>query len=243
MLYFYTPTITEGCLDLAKTLDAKRLYKFDGMQFLRHGRPVEFTPDDVIVCWGKHVPTIPNIVVLNNNLNYPSQLAINKRLYALDNIGSRLQFIHYGNNRMYAADMVNKQKGNYKNESGMVPSKEFEGYGTRYYNIKTEYSLHVFKDKIIYGTQTARVFGVATATKISSANAKVVASAQNVLQVLGLDFGKVTICTGENGVPVVRKVITAPELTPELVTIYANNFRELLAARKQVENDFKGLEL
>ena len=243
MIYVYAPTASEGCLNLIKSLDAIRLRKFDGMQFLQKGRPVTFISDDTVICWGVHVPKLRDATVLNSSLAYPNQFEINSRMYRIENIGPVLRLIQYTSQTHYTNDMSNKARGLLKNESGMVPSTEFVGYGMPYTAVRTEYSLHVFKDSVIHGTQTTRVLGQPSVSNVSKAPAKVVTAALNAVKVIGLDFAKVTVATLDNNLIAIRKILTAPSLdAPELVDAYTKSFKSLLATKQQIEQEIKNIE-
>lgn len=78
-IYVYAPVIQPGTRELIQALGAQRLVRHDGLHYLHKGVPVEFSPKDHIVCWGKHAPAIPDVNCLNASYKYPDLKAINSR--------------------------------------------------------------------------------------------------------------------------------------------------------------------
>lgn len=64
-LYIYCPSPSQSADELIAGLEAKRLRKFDGMDFWRFGKRFKLEAGDILVCWGKPVPDIEGVRILN----------------------------------------------------------------------------------------------------------------------------------------------------------------------------------
>lgn len=79
-LYIYCPRPSDGALELVKALGARRLRRFDGLNFWDKRAKFHVAPGDSIVCWGAAIPDIDGVSVLNSD-NYDfSKLDEIKRL-------------------------------------------------------------------------------------------------------------------------------------------------------------------
>lgn len=64
-LYVYCPRKSNGALELVTALEAKRLRRFDGMDFWDRRKRFELEEGDAIVCWGAPLPELDGVRVLN----------------------------------------------------------------------------------------------------------------------------------------------------------------------------------
>lgn len=80
-LFVYAPTIKPGTRELIEALGAKRLVRFDGMNFVHKGTPLKFDEaEDTIICWGGNVPPIGKLRIFNDSLYFSSHLQTNRAL-------------------------------------------------------------------------------------------------------------------------------------------------------------------
>jgi hypothetical protein len=72
-LFVYAPVIKTGTRELIEALGAKRLVRFDGLNFVHKGTPLKFDEkNDTIICWGACVPPLGKLRIFNNNLRFSS---------------------------------------------------------------------------------------------------------------------------------------------------------------------------
>lgn len=77
-LFVYAPVIKEGTRELIEALGAKRLSRFDGLNFIHKGTPLAFNEKkDTIVCWGASVPPTGKLRIFNNHLTFSSHIQMN----------------------------------------------------------------------------------------------------------------------------------------------------------------------
>lgn len=206
-IYVYAPTIYPGTRELIDVLQAKRLIRHDGMYFLHKGTPLEFGPQDAIVCWGGHVPPIPNIPCLNASYTYNNMLQLNlKGLSKLDSAGYSVFQTCVIKPSEYANGLA-LLKGEWwplkpTPARRYVPFTEFVGYGTTYHNFKSVSRTLVFKGKEIAGDVKVGLF--------------------DVVGKLDMDFA--AIYSGQyNGNTYILKLLTAPPLDAKEVKIVADS--------------------
>jgi hypothetical protein len=83
MIYVYCPRASQGAFELVTALGAKRLRKFDGIDFWRKRERCKLKPEDIIICWGNSIPEQDGVRVLNgldkpvNKLDELDLLAMN----------------------------------------------------------------------------------------------------------------------------------------------------------------------
>lgn len=152
-IYVYAPTLYPGTRELIEALQAKRLVKHDGMNFLHKGRPMQFSNQDAIVNWGHHVPPIAGVPCLNANYKYPNLLAVNTTgIRDLINLGHNAFTMRKIPKEEQARSLVGIDyetwwpKGKYRNIYVGIP--ELDGYGIEYYAFTHAVKVPVFCDKI-----------------------------------------------------------------------------------------------
>lgn len=139
-IYVYCEPKSNGAKDLVEQLNATRLRKFDGMNFWRRGKKVQFESGDVIVCWGKPAPNIEGLFVLN--AGKASNKMEDLRTFAERGIPT-VQYYSY-------------------KQAGFLPRKKYHMGGNdllnppavpdfwvRKYNFTNEYRIHSFDGKSI----------------------------------------------------------------------------------------------
>lgn len=216
-LYVYAPKLYPGTRELIEKLQAKRLLMHDGMRFLNRGVPIDFKSSDVIICWGQHVPPVDGVTMLNASFQYTDQISINTRLgKILKTTGLAAFDLMPMLEKEYVAELQRYQafkngsskKKKYSPLNGMVPFKEFYGYGSRTYTFSKITKLTMFGGEAL-----------------TNAESKDVSVAQTTMKALGLDFAVLTFgMVGE--IYVLIKVITAPELDKNGVDLYAKHISE-----------------
>src|SRR3990167_8056375 len=82
-IYVYSEAPNRGARSLAQALGATRLRKFDGMDFWMKKQRIEVNPNDVIICWGKPLPQLDGVRMLN----YGKPLTQSEEMWALMNSG------------------------------------------------------------------------------------------------------------------------------------------------------------
>lgn len=255
MIYIYGSNRQVGLDDLAVALDAKRLYRFDGESFWDRRRRfrVEVPEGSVIVPWGKHLPEIDGMKILNATEQSRSKA---KHLEDLYNAGiPSIRGLESKNKTDYTT-LVN---------SGWMPRK----YGTKislepdgsadYFTIKhiiiKEYVLHSFQGKSIRFGELVPKNGL---TVLDEANfklhpelfahpwirtpefgwkvdytvkstAELRSKAHRAVKFLGLEFAEVSLgLTTTNSIMIVD-VNLAPDLSsPTTVKAYVKNIKDYM---------------
>jgi hypothetical protein len=147
MLYIYCPRKSEGAQELAKALDARRLRKFDGIDFWDKKRRVQLKDGDQVICWGSALPELEGIKVLNG-LDKPVS-KINE-LSTLSKAGvPTIEFYavvpqHLRNNKMLLPRVDQHQSGR-----DLVVRPRFPDFYTLKETFVTEYRIHSFAGKSI----------------------------------------------------------------------------------------------
>jgi hypothetical protein len=204
-LYIYAPVLQPGTKELIELLQAKRLRKHDGMHFLHKGTPIDFSPVDVIVCWGSHVPAPNKVNGLNCSLSYNSLLGLNVRgLAELNKLGYVVLIPSPLRQEDYQAGLCKGDWPSRAPKSGYVSLPEFEGYGTNYYKFEVRDDVAVFRGEVLNQVQSILLRDVA------------IGAAKH----LGLDFG-VFSCGLVNGTPVLYKIQTAPALDDKGLKLFS----------------------
>jgi hypothetical protein len=206
-LFIYAPTLQTGTRELINTLEARRLVKHDGMRFLHKGKPLDFGPKDAIVCFGSHVPAIPNVATLNASYEYPNMQVIHtkgfSKIHALGNyvfMPVRLSSDTYAR---YMKSMPENTWWPAKQTQPHIPIPEVEGYASEYYRF-TPAKVFVFK-----GTATG-------ATKEAQQ------TALEITNKFGLDFAMVYLGLSSSS-PYLLRFITGPALNVEEIKVVADH--------------------
>lgn len=218
----YAPVLTETSAGLIKALNADRLIKFDGMNFLRKGRPVNVT-GETIVCWGRALPTLDGCRVLNGSAKYVTQLELNQHARSrAANFGvSFAQVYPYASMKAWSEALDALASGKLMKKGNGIPIKELPGYFTLWTNYAGgQYKVHVFDGKcILTGFKQNGANGNWTYDNVNSPvgidNTAVV-----VVKSLGLTFGVVTVGIVDR-FAVARKIVTTPVLTQSQIELYA----------------------
>lgn len=140
-LYLYAPILTDSVLELTKALGAKRLKKFDGMGFWKEGKRFPLAEGDVLICWGKPIPELDGVRVLNSG----SPATKLQDLRALSNIGVRIPQVRTSFYPGYLQRLVKSKSGNDLLESfSCAPD-----YYTGQIAFSEEYVIHSFEGRSI----------------------------------------------------------------------------------------------
>jgi len=204
-IYIYAPKLFPGTRELIDTLQAKRLVRHDGMHFLYKGVPVEFGPQDTIVCWGAHAPPIPKVPCLNASGEHPGMLDFNTRAFEkLARQGYSIFAMQRVSDREWLEGLPERAGAWWPKKapvSKVVSVPEFEGYVTRYHNFTSTDKITIFCGDVVVGKANANILALWPALK--------------------LDFGELYI-GDHRGAPFLLKVITAPALDAQGVRIFAD---------------------
>lgn len=233
-IYIYDPARTETGSALISLTGATPLRRYDGYRFWKAGKPVEFQKTDLIVCWGQHVPAIPDVSMLNSNLNFRNQLELNKNFGAQPGRAflpgfltlSACKYRDYGGSW---ADSLRRLKTGQLTD--LVAIKEFPEYGTRAVNFESQYKVHVFQGKIIRaGTRVELRTGKSKTLpgdgvwyKHDYATAlpeQIATGAQLTAKFLNFDFLLLNLGLYRGNITI-RKLLSAPTLTAEETGTYA----------------------
>ena len=68
-IYLYSNIPSNGAKDLVHAIGATRLRKFDGMDFWIKNKKIQLSPGDAIICWGRLLPELDGIKILNPGKN------------------------------------------------------------------------------------------------------------------------------------------------------------------------------
>lgn len=197
-LFVYAPKLYPGTRELLDALQAKRLVKHDGMRFLHKGVPIEFGPQDTIVCWGAHIPAVGKIPCLNSSYTYASiQDLVTRGITTLRHAGYTAMIPRAISNKQYADALAATDPNTWwpTKPTQFVGLPDVEGYGIDYHGFKNVTKQHVFK---------------------SEDNS----FASKILTSLKLDFA--TLYVGKHhGDDYLLRITTAPTLNTAEVKLYA----------------------
>jgi hypothetical protein len=212
MFYVYAPTLYAGTRDLIDAFKGKRLVRHDGLNFLLNGKPLTFNEDDVILCWGSHVPPVAPALMLNASAKHRDALQMN---CGMSKVIQALTFGYLPWTKMhpltYANTLEYLRKSNWtitkaaiKLGGGYIPLREKEPFGTSYKRVE-------WNERVI-------VVGGKPVGPITNPQAAAVAT--DVTHMYALEIAAVSVFFAE-GYPWFRKINTSPELgklLPEFVT-------------------------
>jgi hypothetical protein len=212
-LYIYAPTFQTGTRELIATLGAKRLIKHDGMRFLNKGTPVQFGPQDAIVCWGGHVPAPPGVACLNASYEFPTMEAVaTTGVSKLYNIGQTVMVPMNIAPKRYTDGLANIKAGDWYPSSGRdiryAAIPELVNYATEYYRFEAVRKVFVFKGKEVY-------------TDLKEQSALPV----NIVEALKLDFAMVYMGGSRGSAYYALRILTAPSLSEKEVNVVAEHIR------------------
>jgi hypothetical protein len=200
-LYLYSPTLSEDAQTLTTALRAKRLLKHDGMHFLKKGTPIDFKPGDGVICWGRHVPTIPGVPSLNSSPRYRNPVVLN--------IMGATDLANSGYNAMIPTELRESDYRNYlsltwpktRPACNFVPLPDLPPLGTPFNRYSQLEKVFVFR-------------GNAVAEKASSEQLQ--QTAVTYLERLGLDFAEFTF--GLSVMYYVIKILATPKPSELLIS-------------------------
>lgn len=69
-MFIYCPRKSTGAMELVHALPAKRLRKFDGIDFWDKRNRMKLTQGDIVICWGAPLPEFEGLRVLNGAGDY-----------------------------------------------------------------------------------------------------------------------------------------------------------------------------
>lgn len=140
MIYVYCDRASNGAKDLVEKLRAERVRRFDGMDIWVRGKKIHPRPEDLVVCWGRPLPPMEGVTILNagpkvnkiddtRNLTNAGVPTIQTSPYPSRGFVKRLKF-HVGGN-----DLLNPP--------------ETPDFWVRKYDFVDEYRVHSFDGRAI----------------------------------------------------------------------------------------------
>lgn len=176
MLYIYSgKKSSESSLALAEALDAKRLRKFDGLDFWKAGRRKNPVEGDVILCWGGYIPEMEGVRVLNagSPMNrYAEYVALSKSMV---NTIPKLKPVDFG--RKY--DLKRTLKGSCVREL-LVPPSDY-CYTMMRMIFTHEYRVHAFEGRGIRSGEKVIRDGFSIAASDDQWESNLIAGGPNLL--------------------------------------------------------------
>lgn len=246
MIYIYDPLQSTTGLALVAAVKGKLLRFHDGLNFVSKGKPISFQKDDLIICWGRHVPQVAGVSMLNSNLEHVTQLQVNRHLInVVHNIVATpmqkegiftksplvaTRLLRYPNITIYHDDLLTLRDGNL-GKLTYGPYKEFPGWGSeRVYSFSDSYKLYLFNGKCVYSEKWLAVKRRNRTDKlyvyepVAAVLPELAEPFKKIMLGLKLDFGVITVGVYKNNI-IIRKVITAPELSTDTIQMYADLFK------------------
>lgn len=227
-IFVYAPALLPGTRDLINALEAKRLVKHDGFHFLYKGVPIAFDPKDTIICWGAHVPPVPEVLTINACTKYVTQLKMNQLLASeMNKFGLVALNAQPMDSGFYSVGLESLRERNNVAEYSVfrklatVPMEEFTNFGTHYYQFDRQSKVTMLGDAAIDYVET----------KAGDKKGDI-EFAKAVLGAYGLTFGVVSLAILHPSTSLVRKIITAPSLTAEKAVSLAKLFKAFIAQKR-----------
>jgi hypothetical protein len=255
-LYIYCPRRSNGALELVKALGAKRLRRFDGLEFWDKKKPFSPTPADAIICWGSTLPELEGIRVLNG-LDKPVNKA--EELSLLTKAGVPTIRL-YG---IAPADapkaVVLPRRVNHLGGHDLLHTPKQPDYYVIKEDFVKEYRIHSFNQKSIRaGIKVPRegykpveeaawkeglchpwIRSFDAGWRVNydgfKSNAKLRRIAHQAVKALGLSFGAVDIGEKANGNLCVLEVNRAPGIEGNTIQAYVRAITKWLAGEKEPE--------
>jgi hypothetical protein len=241
-VYFYAPKLERGNRELIQALGAKRLIRFDGMDFWFRGNRIVFTKGDVIICWGAQLPPISGLTIINSNTKHFTDQSFNDGSIGLNYFGV-LPLMAIPPGTPIIDNKITMHGNTY------VPSGRFPGYCTRFArHITSDLLLHVFNGKVIYAetktaTKRANRWYRSESTGFERTPVDLSTLSERLLEMVTYEVTnnlKLTFATVHLGAYGKHSddytaywlpMVTAPKLSNELVTVYAEAFNTFLAKK------------
>lgn len=233
MVYFFTNQDTESAHKLQELLGAKSLVKHDGFHFIRKGRPMEFAKEDSVVCWGRHVPQNEQGNIINANLRYVDQLQLNLWLgYHAKRIGLYTTGFRKMSTQGYEKAMRSLAS---KAVGTNWPYKEFPNYCGATLKFAGDYKVHVLGGKVVRMLERVSdgkkwyVFKECPITAYPT----IADFAPMVTHAMDVNFAAVYLSNAGSNVTAVRKILTAPPLDAQGLTLYSEYILNLIKHRNE----------
>lgn len=238
-IYVYAPNNNANTTALINALGSKRLRTFDGMRFLQKGKPIDFQKDDAVVCWGRHIPALDYVKVINAHPTALDHSVLRKIAteVAVQKIGISLLPIY-----PHTPEQIEKLKEYLvvNKKVKYFPYKERTGYVyANYYHagMQQEFKLFLTRKGVLYAKVSTRpkfewepIADIAQYTFPDN----VITYATTLMQGLNLDFAAITITlirSESRGITstCIRKIVTDPNLNADELPVVANALQQLIA--------------
>lgn len=256
-IYIYCPRKSQGALELVQTLGAKRLRRFDGMDFWDKQKRFELAEGDIVVCWGAHLPELDGVKVLN-----ALDRVVNKsdELTKLVQAGIPTVRAYKSVPRGVDRSLVFPRIAEHTGGQDLLHTPAYPDYYILKEDFVREYRIHSFNGKSIRAGQKEVRPGFTLVQKAEDwkpnanlahpwvrsydggwrinydgfkSTAKMRGLAHNAVKALGLTFGAVDIGETANGILKVLEVNRAPGLEGNTVQSYARAITKWIAPDPQ----------
>ncbi len=256
-IYLYSDIPSNGARDLIASLGGTRLRKFDGMDFWRKKRRVQLNPGDVVICWGKLLPKLEGIRILNSGTNKNKV----EEMWELVNAGVPTVTI---GSKPGLNGFIARSKYHVGGNDLLTPTSRPD-FWVKKETLVREYRIHSFNQRSIRaGVKQPRdgftiapdeasfKMGVNAHPWIRSydggwrinyddfqSNKGMREIAHQAIKALGLDFGAVDIGEREDGSRIVLEVNKAPGLEGGTIEAYKRTIEKWIAEGTEVKTEAK----
>ncbi len=216
-IYLYSPHKTENSIKLAQALDATQLRWFDGLRFVNKGKPINLDPADTVVCWGRQLPDLNYVKVINAHATASNNNLLHDA--ATKFITHKLGINSVPTYRTTKDKLIKLAMDIAKGlPSRGWPCTHLENMMYSRYAISGEHKAFVSKNGIIYSKCVGDF-----SDGIIKLNYP-----QQLLAELGLDFGFITFSVLSREVVAFRKIVTETNLTPEVLPLVVAELKKLI---------------
>jgi hypothetical protein len=238
MFYVYSPSRLPEANAIAAGLGGVCTRNFDGMHFRRHGKPIEFAGDDVVVCWERRLPQLGHVKMLNANARMAGQNELHKLVSAYS---AQLGFAAVPEipvSPKSLAEIYASIRSGVNKKIKYIPYKENPGFVFQKIDYKSEYKFYIFGSQIVKAKHSAGIFKPYKPIEVVACSQTAVKAASDLFNLLGLDFCVITIMEMANMfdasfcVYYTRKVVTSPHgLSSDEITMFVEEIIKLKGKR------------
>jgi hypothetical protein len=231
MIYVYNKAKSPTAIALASALNGTLTRNFDGLNFLHKGKPREFNINDAIICWGDHLPALGYVKVINshkNAHNFELLLKDNQKYASAKGFG----YVPTYNNlseAQYKKLLIDLDAG--KNTK-FYPIKELSKTVYGRINIIEEYKYYIFNKTIVKVKHSAGYRQSWNTIKPDAVTPTRIEHLHRIINIGIMDFYVVTLSDviGSDGYThvIFRKIVSAPELSPEDVNLFASEIAKMV---------------
>lgn len=264
-VYIYCPRKSDGAFELVRGLGAKRLRRFDGLEFWNKGK--RFAPEagSAIICWGTPLPELDGVRVVN-----ALEKSLNKLQEATTLTGAGVPTITVGAHdprrisydKYVKAGYLPRQFQHVGGNDLLNMDKNRVDYWSKQETFLEEYRIHSFDGRSIRAGKKVHRDGFKLVEAADfkpnvglvhpwirsfdggwrivydgfKSTSDMRNAAHAAVKALGLTFGAVDVAKRMNGTFCVLEVNSAPGLEGNTTTAYVKAFERLLKP-KEVPNE------